>query len=386
MNSMYRTLIYNLTPIIICVCLILTMIASTWTNGLLDITTFIHVPLITHYGVHPMDSRVINNTLWTPSTGFVTDLLSSRAINNTVWIVAANSGIMDTVHNFICNMKMLQNDHWFYAALDNEAYEHALNQKWPTLPIKDMYYDELVKKRIIKQRVNVATKHWFDLTHLKILPVLKVLDLGFNVIFSDPDIYYNKDPTKYILNLHHKYHYDFVVSVDGPEMAKTDLNSGFWFATPEKKQILEWTYSGIPRHVFDKKIKRGGDQKYLRQFGCKQHHKNKNITDYRFVNDEYHEMESLKCFVTINEMTISWLYLNSDLFASGNGHLHSDREYIDVRNSKITLKLMTKGNKNIQRYLVHSNWVLNASLKIERMKQSNLWLLDGDDKKCIYKF
>ena len=193
------------------------------------------------------------------------------------------------------------------------------------------------------------------------------------------------------MNLHHKFGYDFIVSSDYDKVGDIELNSGFWFTTHKNEmleKVLYWSYNGIPYDIFNENID-GSQQELLNLFGCKEILKTKRhrIDKLEIINDRHHEFESLKCEIFIDYSNsprerMSWLYLNPDLFANGHPNLHDKYDATNPYPINMTLKRYTKSNNSIERYLVHGNWILRQRDKINRMKQSNLWLINNNNMEC----
>jgi len=154
------------------------------------------------------------------------DLLPVVARNNTVLLTGGSFGYRDMMMNFVCNLRRLGiYDHLIIAAFDEQMYEFGFrmglpiffNQQAPTAGLADFEYGSQSFRR---------------LTKLKSQMVLRILKLGYNVIWTDSDIVWYQNP----IPLLHAMESDLVVQSNAPypqELADNGplrINSGFYRA------------------------------------------------------------------------------------------------------------------------------------------------------------
>jgi len=317
----------------------------------------------------------------------VIELLRERSLNNSVIVVSADFGFAHFLHNFICNMKALGNEHWIVGPLDEKIYEYALNQGWPTIPYP------LVELRLSHGRMSaqsvgtiseVGSVRYKELSFIKMIPSLIVLGLKYDAILIDPDIYIHRDPMEYLLGLKQRG-YDFIIPLEHQSCRNSEfcINSGLWFANhanPLVLSMLRWTFYGVPDHVFGRNIREDtdtSDQDFLKHFGCESALGKKTVSGVAHIREPCHGFESKHCRIAFDSRNMSWFYLNPDLFASGDSRLHSPGAR--PRDCNIKFSKQSQTNPAIERFTVHNNWCWRQAKKPGRFQKSGMWFLAEDD-------
>eukprot|EP00871_Galdieria_phlegrea_P005307 jgi/Galph1/5778/GphlegSOOS_G4466.1 len=163
-------------------------------------------------------------------------LLERVAINNTVTLVAMNYGYRSFLMNFVCNLRQLGlfPGNLIIAALDEELYRFAFTRGLP------VYFENTVYNREDATSVMAAsygTDSFKKLTKMKSRVVLRILKLGYNVVWTDCDIVWFKDPLPYLRS----QHADLVIQSNAPDDESANgrrrINSGFYLARSNPQTI-----------------------------------------------------------------------------------------------------------------------------------------------------
>ena len=123
-------------------------------------------------------------------------------LNNTVVVTAANHGYLNHVFNFDCFMKRLKMK-YLVMALDRAAYDVlSLQTNIPAYYVKHT-------EDISSESVNFQTIQFNQLSMRKIESTLLIMKLGYDILFSDPDVAILRDPLPFLLWNHVDYVHSF---------------------------------------------------------------------------------------------------------------------------------------------------------------------------------
>lgn len=161
-----------------------------------------------------------------------------------IFLSALNFGYRGIMMNWVCNMRQLGITNYVIASLDEESYKYAFIRSFPT------YFEATVFKWFNKSILSNAA-YGYDgfktLTKLKSRVVVRVLKNGYNVLWTDCDIVYFKNPLPHLWN----YNVDIAIqsnaSDDEPLNGYRRVNSGFYLAKSNKKSIN--TLNGIIKYA-----------------------------------------------------------------------------------------------------------------------------------------
>ena len=176
-------------------------------------------------------------------------LIEVLAINKTVIMTAATYAYRDIVMSFACNLKKLGITNFVVAALDKSLYKYLYVRGLP------VYYADIAKtltekekhlrKAIENGECSFGSTCFRTLTKLKSRSLLLVLKMGYNVIWSDTDIVWFKNPVPYLLDLTKQYSNSsglLLAQSNEPDakVAMNDIrriNSGFYLAISSETTI-----------------------------------------------------------------------------------------------------------------------------------------------------
>ena len=246
-------------------------------------------------------------------------MLYKRAFDNTIVLISVDSGYLDMAVNFyltslnkfeINNYLFVGSDPYVCAELSRHNITCYQYTRDPDAGQASVYSSVAFKRK----------------THLKTKIVLEAMMNGLNVILSDVDIVFFKNP----LPLFTCHTCDLEISSDIIE-----AKSGFHFARPTLASLKlhknAWNYGRAKSDV--------SNQKALNMY--------------------------LKKMEKNNEIKIK--YLDPKTYVNG-------KEYFDDGGSTFS-----GNNPCLQCVLVHNNWIYTLAAKIYRFKESGLWQYDKDN-------
>jgi hypothetical protein len=273
-------------------------------------------------------------------------MLHHRAEKKTILLLGVNGGYVHMLENMVCRLQELGINNYIVAAFDKESYEYCLSKVIPSITA----FNHTLS---ITSAADFGSKEFRALTKLKSLQVLKILKAGFNVIWSDVDIFFKKNPVEHLLSLK----YDLSIQSNAPVAEWPDsngyrrINSGFYFvrATPETVTAFQ----GIVDHAKFTKLSEqpsfytilcGDDMKYvLGRHGC-----------YNY------------------EINVHTHFLDRGEFPNG-------AIYWRNMTDPLSAKYDTSGA-----FIVHANWMKGHDMKVQKLKDDGSWVID-ENNICRYK-
>jgi hypothetical protein len=106
----------------------------------------------------------------------------------TVTLVVVANNYREMLMSFVCRLKSLGVRNIIVGALDREMYQYASEQGLPV-------FQDVFEGSISPDECHFGTQCFRDVTKLKSRTVVKVLKLGYNVLMSDVDVIWFRDPT-----------------------------------------------------------------------------------------------------------------------------------------------------------------------------------------------
>eukprot|EP00193_Tetraselmis_chui_P002733 CAMPEP_0177762980 /NCGR_PEP_ID=MMETSP0491_2-20121128/6629_1 /TAXON_ID=63592 /ORGANISM="Tetraselmis chuii, Strain PLY429" /LENGTH=247 /DNA_ID=CAMNT_0019279061 /DNA_START=183 /DNA_END=924 /DNA_ORIENTATION=- len=150
------------------------------------------------------------------ANGFLRDrTIGKRA----VLLVMANRGNSGLVDNLLCSLTAVGIKHYVLFASDPESYRYYHIRGY-----SGAFYDSTVFKHALPpealeiQDGPEKASAWADLLRARLGAVAYVLNKGFNVLFTDADVVFNRDVTRELEGLSRKV--DAVFMWDGPTSGK----------------------------------------------------------------------------------------------------------------------------------------------------------------------
>ncbi|OSX79189.1 hypothetical protein BU14_0084s0003 [Porphyra umbilicalis] len=266
-------------------------------------------------------------------------------INNTVVLSALNYGYRAIMMNWVCNMRHLGVTNFVIAALDPRLYRYAYKRGLP------VYYETTIFKGLDSKLVEDAdygTDQFKQLTKMKSRVVLRLLKSGYNVLWTDCDIVWFRNPLSYL----HAQHADLVVQSnardDEAANGKRRINSGFYLAhaNPPTIQLFEEIVKYASRSTMS-------EQPHFWERACGKD------GEFRVGNDA--------CY----NAGVTTALLNRQLFPNGvtDGIWDSPPGKLMARFPHL--------------YILHANWVKGAAAKQERFERHGFIFFDNQEL-CVY--
>uniref|UniRef100_A0A7S3ELP6 Nucleotide-diphospho-sugar transferase domain-containing protein n=3 Tax=Rhodosorus marinus TaxID=101924 RepID=A0A7S3ELP6_9RHOD len=156
------------------------------------------------------------------------DLLEKQTDDsNTVILTALNFGYREIMMNWICNMRHLGVSNFIIAALDEDLYKWAFVRGLPVY-LETTIFGEL--NNTLVAHASYGTDAFKQLTKMKSRVVVRLLKTGVNVVWTDCDIIWFKNPLPDLAS----YQVDLVIQTNAPDDENLNgyrrINSGFYLA------------------------------------------------------------------------------------------------------------------------------------------------------------
>ncbi|KAH6828035.1 Nucleotide-diphospho-sugar transferase family protein [Perilla frutescens var. hirtella] len=277
----------------------------------------------------------------------IESLLSMQADQNkTILLGIAGSSYKDMLMSWVCRLRYLQLQNFLVCALDDDIYVFSVLQGLPvtkcTYPPTNVSFDNC----------HFGTECFQKVTKVKSRMVLQILKLGYNVLLSDVDVYWFKNPLNYLTSFGPAV---LVAQSDeynltGPINLPRRLNSGFYYAhsdsttiTAMEKVVKHAAYSNLSEQpsFYDTLCGEGGS--------------------YRLGDNQCLDRET----------NLLVHFLDRDLFP--NGAYRGLWEEKDIKTA-----CRERGC-----FILHNNWISGRKKKLERQVLSGLWEYDINSRMCV---
>ncbi|KAK1858056.1 hypothetical protein I4F81_000670 [Pyropia yezoensis] len=266
--------------------------------------------------------------------------------NNTVVLSALNYGYRAIMMNWVCNMRHLGVSNFVIAALDPRLYRYAYKRGLP------VYYETTIFEGLDTKLVEDAdygSDQFKQLTKMKSRVVLRLLKSGYNVLWTDCDIVWFRNPLPYM----HAQHADLVIQTNAPDSepanGKRRINSGFYLAhaNPPTIQLFGEIVKYASRSTMS-------EQPHFWERACGKE------GEFRVGNDG------------CQNSGVKTALLDRHLFPNGvtDGIWESPPGKLMARFPRL--------------YILHANWVKGAAAKQERFERHGFIFFDNQDELCVY--
>ncbi|GFP82664.1 UDP-d-xylose:l-fucose alpha-1 3-d-xylosyltransferase 1 [Phtheirospermum japonicum] len=273
-------------------------------------------------------------------------LLMRADRDKTIVLGVAGDSYKDMLMNWICRLRRLKVFNFLVCALDDEIYDFSVLQGLPV--IKCLY----PPTNISFDNCHFGTECFQKVTKVKSRMVLQILKLGYNVLLSDVDVYWFKNPLTYLSSFGPAV---LVAQSDeynltGPINLPRRLNSGFYYAHSDN----------ITTAALEKVV---------------MHAANSNLSEQPSFYDTLcgkggsHRLGEYRCLEPETNLLVH--FLNRDLFPNG--------AYRGLWEEKDTRKACMK----MGCLVIHNNWISGRKKKLERQVLSGLWDYDINDRMCL---
>ncbi|XP_076943440.1 beta-arabinofuranosyltransferase RAY1-like [Bidens hawaiensis] len=274
-------------------------------------------------------------------------LLSMRADDNKRIVLAvAGYSYKDMLMSWVCRLHLLQVSNFVVCALDDETYDFGVLQGLP------VFRDILAPSNISYDDCHFGTNCFQRVTKVNSRVVLEILKLGYNVLMSDVDVFWFKNPLPLLTAFGPAV---FVAQSDeykitGPINLPRRLNSGFYYAHSDTTTI-----AALKKVVKHASLSNLSEQPSFYDTLCGFN------GSYRLDDDTCQEPET--------NLTVH--FLDRNLFPNG-----AYRDLWDSSNVSSTCM-------NIGCFVLHNNWISGRQKKLERQVASGLWEYDTSTRMCL---
>lgn len=274
-------------------------------------------------------------------------LLSKRADQNkTIVLAVAGYSYKDMLMSWVCRLHLLRVTNFVVCALDDETYDFSILQGLP------VFRDRLAPSNISYDDCHFGTNCFQRVTKVKSRVALQILKLGYNLLMSDVDVYWFKNPLPLLSTFGPAV---FVAQSDeykitGPINLPRRLNSGFYYAHSDSSTI-----SALDKVVKHASLSNLSEQPSFYDTLCG-------------LNGSYRVGDDM-CLEPETNLTVR--FLDRNVFPNG--------AYQDLwDSSNVSLTCIKKGC-----FVLHNNWINGRQKKLERQVLSGLWEYDMSTRMCL---
>eukprot|EP00730_Choanoeca_flexa_P013016 TRINITY_DN4884_c0_g1_i1.p1 TRINITY_DN4884_c0_g1~~TRINITY_DN4884_c0_g1_i1.p1 ORF type:complete len:412 (+),score=79.74 TRINITY_DN4884_c0_g1_i1:3-1238(+) len=283
------------------------------------------------------------------------DLLPMVSKNKHVLLTGASYAYRDVVMNFVCNLRRLGiYDQLIIAAFDAEMYRFGFRMGLPVF-----FYQSQDLSGLTSLDLEYGSQHFRKVTKLKSQVVLQILRLGYDVTWTDTDIYWFRNPIPLLAQMES----DFVVQSNAPfpeeQVANGPLriNSGFY-----RVRSTPTTIVAMEQIVAHAAASRLTEQPSFYIILCG----GKNGADA--IGDD-------RCTYTPpntagSSDSLDVRFLNRQEYA--NGAVDNYWELADVAKAQPQL------------IILHNNWIKGLNAKVQRFYDHRMWTYDRAREVCYY--
>ncbi|XP_009613950.1 beta-arabinofuranosyltransferase RAY1 isoform X2 [Nicotiana tomentosiformis] len=274
-------------------------------------------------------------------------LLSLRADKNkTVVLAVVGYSYKEMLMSWVCRLNHLQISNFLVCALDDNIYDFSILQGLPVFKYANL------ETKISFDNCHFGTECFQKVTKVKSRIVLQILKLGYNVLMSDVDIYWFKNPLPLLSSFGPAV---LVAQSDeykltGPINLPRRLNSGFYYAYSDVTTIA----------ALEKVVKHAANSNLSEQ---------PSFYDTLCGEGGYNRIDDSRCLEPQTNVTVQ--FLDRDLFPNG--------AYKDLwQESNVKEACLMKGC-----FIIHNNWISGRRKKLERQVPSGLWEYDMSTRMCL---
>lgn len=164
------------------------------------------------------------------------ELVKHISQNKSIVLTALSFGHREMMMNWICNMRLLGISNYLVAAFDVKLYLFALSHGVPC------YLESSItnESQISSQNAIYGTDEFRVLTKMKSVSVYRLIQLGYNVLWSDSDVIFFRNPLKYVSS----FNSDIIIQSNAPDNDAPNgirrINSGFYYvkSTPRSVDVF----------------------------------------------------------------------------------------------------------------------------------------------------
>jgi hypothetical protein len=178
--------------------------------------------------------------------------------NKTIFFTITNEGYLDYTKNMLESLKRLDcNKKILVVCIDEKSNEYFISKGYFTYLI-DLKFNQFSK---------FGTEDFAKVTYIKLYMIYKFLEMNYNILITDGDIYYNKNPITEIYQLKDKEGDMWIQNDSLDEGSFSNLCSGFIYI---KSNDITKRYFNIEIPEFKDRYKfcskSAADQTYINLF------------------------------------------------------------------------------------------------------------------------
>lgn len=266
--------------------------------------------------------------------------------NNSVVLSVVGYNYKDMLMSWVCRLRHLHVQNFVVCALDHEVYEFCILQGLP------VFKDSLAPRNITFNDCHFGTECFQRVTKVKSRIALQILNLGYNVLLSDVDVYWFRNPLPMLSSFGPSV---LVAQSDeyvetGPINLPRRLNSGFYFAHSDTSTIS----------AMAKVVKHASTSNLSEQ---------PSFYDTLCGEGGIYRVGVNRCLEPETNLTVH--FLDRDLFP--NGAYRGLWERKDVKEACLKNGCL----------ILHNNWINGRRKKLERQVSSGLWDYDASTRMCL---
>ena len=266
----------------------------------------------------------------------------SRVLNNTLILIPLNMGYLEFGLNLLCSLRKLNITNYIFLAMDEMVFDVLLAKRIP------VYVDKALPF-VMSEAGTFGEEKYHRLLCLKLLPVINLLKKGVNVLFTDADIVWLRDPTPHL-----RWDLDLLVTIGGCQTHLRDncplqkdkgvsMCTGFYFAQAKPATV----------DLFTRTLS-----------NCISLH----IGDPRFIEKAADDQTALNSIINEDREDYSYGFTNTKKYSYG---------FFDgcrFANGCVYFKHLCKGMEGYkEEVIVHANYVVGKEEKIHNLNRSGLW-------------
>ena len=166
-----------------------------------------------------------------------------RAQDNSIIVIPCNLGYISFALNLVCSLRKLEITNYVLLAMDKEVLKQLQERGLPVYSDPDLPF-------VTEKTAEWAESNFHSLVCTKLVPVTNLLKKGLNVLLTDADITWRKNPFSYVrsdLSLTFSIGSCHKSLPDNADLSKdriAKLNTGFYYAhsTPAVISLFERAY------------------------------------------------------------------------------------------------------------------------------------------------
>lgn len=291
------------------------------------------------------------------------DMVSARADQfGTIILAVSNAGFARHWHNFRCSMERLDvARHAIVVGTDIEACDAARSTSVPCV-VGDggLFWGNASIERLSSRSTRHGTAEYARLMHVKAKPCLTALTLGYDVLFSDTDMMWLRNPLKLLRRARQR------MSADGRDLPDVMIQSDY----DETNEARCSSHEHCPRSSWCDQpngrceAEACGGFYWLRAQGGRsvaflQAMFERMAWQRAHIDERLGEQPALN-FVLHRTAGLTYQILDRKLYPNGNTFF---------------ARGLLPGRETRGPVIVHNNWLAGDEPKVQRWKEHGMWLL-----------